>query len=114
MPAPPLGSDPAMVRATGRTFHSTPRTQESFDSHEKVSRSELQKLLTIVIAALAVGRAAAQPKISPRLERSGGSAYVVVFRPGTDMLEAQARMRERGFDLIEHPDLRPRDVLAAG
>ncbi len=30
------------------------------------------------------------------------------------MEQARERMRERGFDLIEHPDLRPRDVLAAG
>ena len=65
------------------------------------------------IAALAAGSAAAQSKISPRLQRSGGSAYVVVFRPGADMAQARERLRERGFDLIEHPDLRPRDVLAA-
>lgn len=60
------------------------------------------------------GSAAAQPKISPRLERWGGSSYVVTFRRDADMGRARERLRERGFDLIEHPDLRPRDVLAAG
>ena len=73
----------------------------------------LRIFLMAWIATLAAGSAAAQSKISPRLARSGGSAYVVVFRPGADMAQARERLRERGFDLIEHPDLRPRDVLAA-
>ena len=74
----------------------------------------MQKLLLLVIAAMTAGIALAQPKISPRLDRWGGSSYVVVFRPGADMARARERMREHGFDLIDHPDLRPRDVLAAG
>jgi hypothetical protein len=63
---------------------------------------------------MAAGIAAGQPKISPRLERWGGNSYVVVFRPGADMERARERMRNCGFDLIEHPDLRPRDLLASG
>jgi hypothetical protein len=63
---------------------------------------------------IAAAVAFAQPKISPRIERQGGSVYVVVFRPGADMALARERMRANGFDLIEHPDLRVRDVLAAG
>jgi hypothetical protein len=74
----------------------------------------LRTLFIVWIATLSAGSAMAQQKISPRLQRSGGSAYVVVFRPGVDMAQARERLRERGFDLIEHPDLRPRDVLAAG
>ena len=64
--------------------------------------------------ALAAASAFAQPKISPRIERWGGSAYVVVFRSGADMARARDRMRASGFDLIEHPDLRERDLLVAG
>ena len=63
---------------------------------------------------IAAASAFAQPKISPRIERQGGSAFVVVFRPGADMALARERMRADGFDLIEHPDLRARDLLAAG
>jgi hypothetical protein len=74
----------------------------------------LKTLPFAAILAIAAASAFAQPKISPRIERQGGSVYVVVFRPGADMALARERMRANGFDLIEHPGLRGRDLLAAG
>jgi hypothetical protein len=74
----------------------------------------LKTLPFAAVLAIAAASAFAQPKISPRIDRQGGSVYVVVLRPGADMAAARERLRANGFDLIEHPDLRRRDVLAAG
>jgi hypothetical protein len=72
--------------------------------------------ILIVVAAMsfAVISALGQSKLSPRLDRYGGNAYVVVFRAGADMESARERLGEEGFDVIEHPDLRRSDVLAQG
>ena len=56
----------------------------------------------------------AQPRLSPHLDRWGGSAYLVTFRAGADMDHVRERLRELGFDLIDHPDLLSADVVAAG
>jgi hypothetical protein len=64
-----------------------------------------------VIAARPI---AAQSKISPRIANSGGSAYVVVFRSDADMTRARELVAGGGFDVLEHPDLRPNHLLAAG
>lgn len=74
----------------------------------------MNQFLMPIVVAVACQVAAAQPKISPRFERFGGTAYVVVFRPGADMAKAREQLREQGLDLIDHPDLRPRDLLAVG
>lgn len=73
------------------------------------------KTLWIALAVTALPHlAVAQPKLSPVLQRFGGTAVVVVFRSGADMAMAREQLRADGFDLIEHPDLRPRDLLAVG
>jgi hypothetical protein len=74
----------------------------------------LQKLFIALAALASACVCAGQTKISPRLERWGGSVYVVTFRPGANMTEARTRIREQGFDLIEHPNLRARDMLVSG
>jgi hypothetical protein len=38
----------------------------------------------------------------------------MTFRAGADMDRVRERLRDLGFDLIEHPDLLSRDVVAAG
>jgi hypothetical protein len=103
-----------MVNATGRIFPLYPTLKNLSIRTKRSLRPELHRLLTVIAMAVAAETAAAQPKISPLLERWGGSAYVVVFRPGVEMTQARDRLRERGFDLIEHPDMRPQDLLAAG
>jgi hypothetical protein len=64
--------------------------------------------------AAAVSCALAQPRISPHLDRWGGSAFLVTFRAGADMDRAREALRALGFDLIDHPDLLPLDVVASG
>jgi len=67
-----------------------------------------------VLALLCAATAAAQPRISPRIASIGTSSYVVVFREGADMDRARDALSRRGFDLLEHPDLRSNHILAAG
>jgi hypothetical protein len=63
---------------------------------------------------LGVGGAAAQSRISPRIASTGTNSFVIVFRDGADMERAREALFLRGFDLLDHPDLRPNHVLAAG
>jgi hypothetical protein len=58
--------------------------------------------------------AEAQDKISPLAQSGGGNVYVVVFQPGTDMSLARSMVQEQNFDLLDHPDLLPNHLLAAG
>jgi hypothetical protein len=67
-----------------------------------------------ILLAIAGPLAVAQSRVSPRLEHWGGTSYLVTFRTGVDMEHARERMRALGFDLIDHPDLLSRDVVAAG
>lgn len=66
-------------------------------------------LLLFVAACLS-----AQPRISPRISARGSSVYIAVFRDDADMVRARSALAERGFDLLDHPDLRAHDLLAAG
>jgi hypothetical protein len=75
---------------------------------------KLRELLVTVLVLIAARPVAAQSKISPRIANSGGTAYVVVFRPDADMSHARGLLVGGGFDVIEHPDLRPNHLLAAG
>jgi hypothetical protein len=52
--------------------------------------------------------------MSPHLDRWTGTSYLITFREGADMDGVRERLRDLGFDLIEHPDLLPLDVVAAG
>ena len=75
---------------------------------------KLRELLVTVLVLIAARPVAAQSKISPRIANSGGSAYVVVFRSDADMSRARELLAGGGFDVLEHPDLRPNHLLAAG
>jgi hypothetical protein len=55
-----------------------------------------------------------QSHISPRIATSGASAYLIVFRDDADMSAARETLLRHGFDLLDHPDLRPNHLLAAG
>jgi hypothetical protein len=66
----------------------------------------------VALALVCAGGAAAQSRISPRIASTGTSSYVIVFREGADMDRAREALFRRGFDLLEHPDLRPNHVLA--
>ncbi len=74
----------------------------------------MRNLTLPLLALLGAASAAAQSKVSPRVAASAGGAYIVQFRPGADMTAAREWLKENGFDLLEHPDLRPGDLLAAG
>jgi hypothetical protein len=74
----------------------------------------MRNLLIVVIAMSSGWSAAGQTKLSPRLATSPGSGYLVEFREGADMARARRWMAANGFDLMEHPDLRPNHLLVAG
>lgn len=72
-------------------------------------------LIPILLAAQALlAQSAVRDKISPRLRRNGGFAYVVEFRGGMDMDRARAVVQASGFELLSHPDLLPNHLLAVG
>jgi hypothetical protein len=74
----------------------------------------MRNRFTPLLLVLAGWSAAAQPKISPRIANAIGSVYVVQFRDGSDMAGARLWLAGNGFDVLEHPDLRPTHLLAAG
>jgi hypothetical protein len=70
------------------------------------------KILSGMLLLLSV--AWGQGKISPLLQQSDVNVYVVIFQPGTDMSAARKSLQEKRFDVLEHPDLLPGHLLAAG
>jgi hypothetical protein len=70
-----------------------------------------QVLGAILLLASAAG---AQVKISPLLQQSGSNLYVVMFQPGADMVAARKFLEDNRLDVVEHPDLLPKHLLAAG
>lgn len=66
------------------------------------------------MAVLCAATASAQSRVSPRIASSGSSAYLIVFRGGVDMDAARDFLAGSGFDLLDHPDLRPNHALVGG
>jgi hypothetical protein len=63
---------------------------------------------------LLASAAVAQVKISPKLQTGGSNLYVVMFQPGADMVAARKFLEDNRLDVVEHPDLLPEHLLAAG
>jgi hypothetical protein len=60
------------------------------------------------------GALEAADKISPLLATQAAGAYLVVFHADADMENARALVRDRGFDVMENPDLLPGHLLVTG
>lgn len=74
----------------------------------------MSKFRLVVALVFCAAVAAAQSRISPRIARSGSSAYVIVFRRDADMAGARQAVLDRGFDVLSHSDLLPNHLLAGG
>jgi hypothetical protein len=61
-----------------------------------------------------LGRLAASDKLSPALETEPAGAYLVIFHPDTNMEEARAMVRRRGFEVLENGDLSRERLLVTG
>src|SRR5579883_3228125 len=70
--------------------------------------------LAVLALLLFVQAAPGQEKISPRVQRGGGPAYLIVLHPGAPAERVRNVLTENGFELLRHPDLLPGHLLAAG
>ncbi len=73
----------------------------------------MQKLAVLALL-LFVQAATGQEKISPRVDRGGGPAYLVMLRPGAPAERVRNVLKKNGFELLYHPDLLGNHLLAAG
>jgi len=53
-------------------------------------------------------------KISPALSSVTAAAYLVIFHPDVDMIEARTLVQVLGFDVIANPSLLPQQLLVTG